>query len=221
MTVKRVSPANSRSKDRKLRFSLLDSGLVVGLLFNFSGCPALADSEFSTEGMGGASSVAASPAGYGAADTGSVNQTAYDQADMDLHTGQTVGGDPRAMPKEIKLNNTTDQMGMRLGLKNAAGVPLSGPVLSGLLGTPGGIGPGAGLAQLDKVYGGTLNTKLPKTETGSFVAQSGYNDSIYGDEGVLGPPPYSSFDTIGQGIHSKNLTTGHKSKLPSAWGYPN
>ncbi len=223
MTVKRICSGSclGKSKDRKSGFTLLSGSLLIGLLINLSANSAFADSGFSTEGMGGTSSTAAGTF-QGAAGTGSLDQSAYNQAEMDLHTGQTVGGDTRAMPYESSLNNTVDQMSMRPGLKNQYGTPLSGPVLSGLLGTPGGTIPGVGMSQLDKVYGGTLIHKLPKTETGSFVADSGYNNAIYGDEGDLGPPTASDFSYIGSGIHSKGLTTGHKSKkMPSAWGYPN
>jgi hypothetical protein len=58
---------------------------------------------------------------------------------------------------------------------------------------------------------------LPITNLDSFVAQSGYNDMIYGDESTDGPPPYDSFETIGSGISSGGLTTGHQSDCPSAW----
>lgn len=62
--------------------------------------------------------------------------------------------------------------------------------------------------------------RLPETRLDSFVKSSGYNDFIYGDEGTDGPPPYSNFGYIEQGIWSSGLTTGHKSDAPSAWGYP-
>ena len=57
--------------------------------------------------------------------------------------------------------------------------------------------------------------KLPATRLDSFVFTSGYNDHIYGDEGTDGPPPYSSFSTIGSG--GVTATTGHPSDAPSAW----
>jgi hypothetical protein len=57
-------------------------------------------------------------------------------------------------------------------------------------------------------------TTLPITNLDSIVAQSGYSDIVFGDEGTEGPPPYSSFGTIDAGIHA---TTGHKSDAPSAW----
>jgi hypothetical protein len=60
---------------------------------------------------------------------------------------------------------------------------------------------------------------LPPTQMTSFVADSGYNDFIYGDEGTDGPPPYDDFGYIGDGM-SGGLTTGHPSGAPSAWGYP-
>lgn len=65
---------------------------------------------------------------------------------------------------------------------------------------------------------------LPVTNMDSFVAESGYNFDIYGDEGVWGPPPLNGFDfpnTIEQGIEESpdngTLTTGHRAALPSAW----
>lgn len=66
--------------------------------------------------------------------------------------------------------------------------------------------------------------KLPPTRLDSFVAESGFDDSIYGDEGTDGPPPYLNFETynrINAGIYADRdlgLTTNHGSKLASAWG---
>jgi hypothetical protein len=64
---------------------------------------------------------------------------------------------------------------------------------------------------------------LPPTKLDSFVMNAGGSaDQIYGDEGSDGIPPFFGFDDshyIGTGIHG-NLTTGHRSGLPSAWGYP-
>ena len=77
--------------------------------------------------------------------------------------------------------------------------------------------------QLDKIYGRTMPQALPPTTLDSFVAQSGNNDAIYGDEGEDGPPPYESFTAehrIERGITSGGLTTGHRSGLPSSWDYP-
>jgi hypothetical protein len=88
-----------------------------------------------------------------------------------------------------------------------------------LVGTPGGApgspGPTLGL-------GGTGYTQgsLPPTTLDSFVYNSGYDDSIYGDEGSYGPPPYWDFSTIGSGMGAYGgLSTGHSSPLPSSWGY--
>lgn len=64
---------------------------------------------------------------------------------------------------------------------------------------------------------------LPPTRLESFVRNSGMNDAIYGDEGEMGLPPYFGFDPshyINTGINMPELTTGHKSDAPSAWGYP-
>lgn len=75
---------------------------------------------------------------------------------------------------------------------------------------------------LDKVFGG--GRRLPPTRLDSFVRSAGGSaDQIYGDEGADGLPPFFGFSEghyIGTGIHSGQLTTGHRSGLPSAWGYP-
>jgi len=64
-------------------------------------------------------------------------------------------------------------------------------------------------------------TNLPETTLDGFVAASGFNDSIYGDEGGNSPPGASNFGYISHGFNKQmkqGLTTGHGSKLPSAWG---
>lgn len=75
---------------------------------------------------------------------------------------------------------------------------------------------------LDKVFGG--GRSLPKTTLDSFVRNAGGSaDQIYGDEGSDGIPPFFGFDSghrIEAGINSGQLTTGHRSNLPEAWGYP-
>ncbi len=60
---------------------------------------------------------------------------------------------------------------------------------------------------------------LPPTRLDSLVANSGgMAFQIYGDEGVDGPPPLTNFATIGSGLNSPGLTTGHiDPSLPSAW----
>ncbi len=69
---------------------------------------------------------------------------------------------------------------------------------------------------------GTASMVLPPTRLDSFIAGSGYDDSIYGDESDSGPPPYSSFNTIESGIRNSSsasdLTTGHASDAPPASG---
>jgi len=64
---------------------------------------------------------------------------------------------------------------------------------------------------------------LPQTQLTSFVQDAGGSaELIYGDEGTFGIPPYFSFTQdhrIGSGIASSQLSTGHASTLPSAWGY--
>ena len=73
-------------------------------------------------------------------------------------------------------------------------------------------------------FGALTNQGLPVTNLDSFVAQAGGQaELIYGDEGTDGPPPYDDFTPehyINTGIHD-DLTTGHQSGLPSAWGWPN
>lgn len=64
---------------------------------------------------------------------------------------------------------------------------------------------------------------LPPTRLESFVQNSGKSEAIYGDEGVFGLPPFFGFHPghyINTGINMPELTTGHKSDAPSAWGYP-
>ncbi len=60
---------------------------------------------------------------------------------------------------------------------------------------------------------------LPPTELTSIIRDSGMSFSTYGDEGTNGPPPLSDFTTIDGGL-SDQMTTGHQSDAPSAWGYP-
>lgn len=78
-------------------------------------------------------------------------------------------------------------------------------------------------AILDRTFGRLM--VLPPTSTDSFVLNSAGNaDLIYGDEGYDGPPPFYGFDEshrIERGIYNPGLTTGHRSALPEAWGYPN
>jgi hypothetical protein len=81
------------------------------------------------------------------------------------------------------------------------------------------------LGKLAPVWGPVGFNKLPTTQLDSFVHNAGASaDLIYGDEGTDGPPPYSEFTPIHRidaGIHGSRaagLTTGHRSKLPSAWG---
>lgn len=61
--------------------------------------------------------------------------------------------------------------------------------------------------------------KLPPTHLDSFVYNAGNKEQIYGDEGTYGPPEATNFSYINSGIRW-DLTTGHKSDAPSAWGTP-
>jgi len=90
-------------------------------------------------------------------------------------------------------------------------------------GTQGVVMAPARTAILDRTFGRLMF--LPPTSTDSFVRNSAGNaDLIYGDEGYDGPPPFYGFDEshrIERGIYNPGLTTGHRSALPDAWGYPN
>jgi hypothetical protein len=59
-------------------------------------------------------------------------------------------------------------------------------------------------------FGQLAGTPMP-TVLDSFVKDSGYNDMIYGDEGVEGPPPHDDFLPIGAGMSGMPyLTTGNQ-----------
>ncbi len=116
-------------------------------------------------------------------------------------------------------NNVTAQAGSTfntgkgaqdsLGTNNTGCVP-NGPNLPPTMTTQYGTAPGI-ITPLNQ---------LPPTVMDSFVINSGYNECIYGDEGSCGPPPIYSYgeeNTIGAGIYSQYLSTGHASQLPSAW----
>ncbi len=73
---------------------------------------------------------------------------------------------------------------------------------------------------------GKLRNGLAPATLDSFVHESGaLADQIYGDEGVVGLPPFNGFEKenrINAGIfdrRDRGLTTGHGSYLPDAWGY--
>jgi hypothetical protein len=187
---------------RACGYLFVGSLLISGYLFSFASPRALADSEFSTAGL--------DPAGYGAAATG-YDPTVPNEENQAYKVSQSPN---RAMPVESNFNDTTNQTIARTMNPKAGYGGVSGSVLQPV-GNMRSLA--ATWSTLDKVYGGK---RLPPTETGSFVAASGFSDAIYGDEGDLFPPTASDFATIGSGIHSKNLTTGHKSNLPSAWGTP-
>lgn len=122
-------------------------------------------------------------------------------------TENNTNGNYYVQPPSNTSTSATSQslyQGITNGVPTTSGMPIPGTYIA-----PGNI---AGM-----VWGGPV---LPITNLDSFVAQSGYNFDIYGDEGTQGPPPLGDFSTINSGI-SDNLTTGHASALPSAWGWPN
>jgi len=79
------------------------------------------------------------------------------------------------------------------------------------------------VAMLPTYLGQLAPGGLPPTKLDSFVKSAGGSaEMIYGDEGTWGIPPYFEFTQehrIGSGISSSQLSTGHASTLPSAWGY--
>lgn len=89
---------------------------------------------------------------------------------------------------------------------------LSGANLPQTTTTQYGVGPGV-----------TVNIhQLPPTRLSSFVADSGFDDKIYGLEGETDVNPawasgFQAENTIGAGIVEPYLSTGHASPLPSAW----
>ncbi|HEY9870573.1 MAG TPA: hypothetical protein V6D08_15515 [Candidatus Obscuribacterales bacterium] len=66
---------------------------------------------------------------------------------------------------------------------------------------------------------------LPPTRLSSFVADSGYDENIYGDEGTIGKPPIMGFEyenTIEAGLcncHGEGITTGHHPDKDMPHGY--
>jgi hypothetical protein len=62
------------------------------------------------------------------------------------------------------------------------------------------------------------NGVLHPTILNSIVAESGYSDMRFGDDGHQGPPPDNDFEPVDGGVFA---TTGHPSDAPSASGYPN
>jgi len=79
----------------------------------------------------------------------------------------------------------------------------------------------SGTSLLNQLMSGPAN--LPPTNLDSFVAQSGYNENIYGDESTGLPPLFgftqaSRINTGILGVNNAGLTTGHGSYMPDAWG---
>ncbi len=106
------------------------------------------------------------------------------------------------------------------GIPNSSFMPYVSPTVPN-----GGFASYAPLAPVPK--GIKVNAQgLPPTTLDSFVAESGFDGSIYGDEGIglFGPPPangLSEANAINAGIRNANnrgLTTGHGSYMPDASG---
>ena len=131
----------------------------------------------------------------------------YQQADNGAN--QITGQEDTRVKSPLHKTGFTEHGGIQDQLQDLPDVT-SGSVLPG----GGQISPGS-LAYMVEHHTG-VGGKLPNTTLDSFVARSGYNDFIYGDEGTDGPPPYSSFGVIQDG--GVSATTGHQDgSLPSAW----
>ena len=82
----------------------------------------------------------------------------------------------------------------------------------------------AGLGGLTRVLGPRGRNGLPPTRLDSFVASSGYDFHIYGDEGVTLPPmsEFTPASRIQRGIErsgsAQGLSTGHGSNLAPGMG---
>ncbi len=73
---------------------------------------------------------------------------------------------------------------------------------------------------LNLMYQTRFGYKLPPTRLDGFI-RADMDDKKYGDEGTTGPPPYNDFNYLDKGkTFDGDMTTDHKSNLPSAWGHP-
>src|SRR5262249_5386774 len=63
--------------------------------------------------------------------------------------------------------------------------------------------------------GGQGGGELPKTVLNSITKEGGFDETIWGNESLDGPPPLNDWNTIGSRA-LKHMTTGHQSNdLPS------
>jgi|GEM_PF-6116899 len=73
---------------------------------------------------------------------------------------------------------------------------------------------------LNLMYQTRFGYKLPPTRLDGII-KANPDDHKYGDEGTTGPPPYNDFTYLDNGgTFGSDMTTDHKSNLPSAWGHP-
>ena len=177
--------------------------LIIGLS-GALGTPAFAQFDFGFGGgfpgggFGGGSPGGASAGATGAQrrDTDRTGAQAWQDFTPDVNQGIA----PSAFPGQTF---TTGR-----GTLNAGDIV--GPALPETTTTQYGVGPGV-----------TVNiNQLPPTKLSSFVADSGFDENIYGDEGTTALPPIDGFqyeNTIGAGVVEPYLSTGHASPLPSAW----
>jgi len=145
----------------------------------------------------------------------------------DPYSGQfTAGGNGGATENGStwgNYNGDSGRTGSQGGVTNGLFSP-SIPAISSQAATGAPI-PGTFIAPANLALRNQGPFVLPRTNLDSFVAQSGYDDLIYGDEGVEDIPPYFNFTAdhrIERGIERSNpgLTTGHRSDAPSAWDFP-
>ena len=139
-----------------------------------------------------------------------------------------------AMP--VNQNGLVGAAGQQEYTANKPGAPSFNPVETQIVPGPGAILPeqfqnGRNilpntstrlLTPLDPRVKANVNG-LPPTILDSFVQQAGGEaNNIYGDEGSTSYPSASNFGYISSGFHGQTkqgLTTGHGSRLPSAWGH--
>ncbi len=175
---------------------LLSAGLF--LLTN----PSFAQGSYDTSNTGA----------YGEFDLGSTMASASQPATTSSGGNMNIGSSGSQGSAGNWTNRTNEAPGQRVALNSQKTTTQHVSTL-----------PQAGWLPLDRVFGGYK--PLPPTVLDSFVnAAGGFADQIYGDEGTTGLPPFYGFDEthrIERGIVTPGLTTGHRSLLPEAWGYPN
>jgi hypothetical protein len=118
---------------------------------------------------------------------------------MTAGSGLQGSQNQKTVDSQLSSMITGNQQPMGIGgMGTSSGMPIPGTYIA-----PANI---ALQTEHHSPFGGAL----PATNLDSIVAQSGYSDFAFGDEGTDGPPPYSgAWGVINEGLH--NITTGHPS----------